>query len=470
MTKFIYDAALQHQDILKILVETELPIEDEGGILRSLHRILTKSGRLPSIERIESVYGIEAERIPEGDLGLVHDQIQQMALEFFQIKVQDAKNLEEVEALKKKYLTNLDQEAEEEVKVYSSLGDIAQELDDIFQEEDTVKSGFPSIDATLGGGMVPGETYCFVAPSGVGKSIWLINLARTFINQEKNVVFVSTEMNNQQVKQRLLRSLTDKADKDEIKARLPFLKGLGFNFLPIKVEPNVVDVDGLERMVRETGFTPDVLIIDYMDELRATEKTPSEYEKYKILGSDLKRLAERFECPLITASQTNRSAFENGATKGFVGLESIGDSWNKVKAMSGIFTVIQDQTMQPVENRKNGHKVGAFRLSLQKSRFSGKGDIEFTIDYNTMHIYEGIELYYSLTLQHRDNKEIDESKENGYVLRYIPSSLKQFFSNLKDTDNYMLELKELKKEKTITHQEFQSLIREINAYQGEING
>jgi len=408
----IGSAACQHTKFLKAVINSELPLENED-LLKKLYNVYKEKGKLPTVEAISRIFDVKIDVVTEEDLPLAWLELKELGRDWFNERVLDCKDEAEITALKKICFKDYSSTVEN-IEVISSAADIMRELDDVFSKEDTITTGFHNIDLALAGGWIAGENYCIVAPSGVGKSIWLTNIARTHLAKGDTVLYFTTEMSVKQTKQRLYKSWANKSDKDEIGVFVQKNTGTALNLVCVKVEPGTTTVDDIEETIKEGGWKPNIIIIDYMDELKATEKTPNEYEKYKILGTDLKRLAERFDCPLVTASQTNRSASENGATKSFVGLESIGDSWNKVKAMSGIFTVVQDE---PMQRDKDG--IGYFKLCLQKSRYSGKMDTYFKINYNTMRIVD----YDESTYENDRNREINNKKKNENTWK--PSTFKE---------------------------------------------
>lgn len=365
---------------------------------------------------------------------------------------------EDLVALYNKYVPSLEKKEEDEI-VLDSIDNIYSTLDDVFTDEAHIPSGWDNIDK-LSGGWYVGDTHCIVAGSGIGKSIILANIARRALETGRSVLYITTEMNKKQQLQRIYKSYFDAKNEDDIKVKLHMYKGQAFPLSVIKVHPNSVTTLDIKKMAEGKKF--DILVIDYMDELKATEKTKDEYEKHRILGTDLKRLAEELNVPLITASQTNRSTIEGGATKSYVGLESIGDSWNKVKALSFVYTVVQTAAMKQEDG------LSGYVLSLQKSRYTGKGDVAFSINYKTMRMQplQGKSEIDVAMYNNPTQKVINEDK----FLTRLQGELLRYFNNLKNLDDltFIKELKTLKSEKKITSKELTLISSEIARFRNQI--
>lgn len=63
-----------------------------------------------------------------------------------------------------------------------------------------------------------------------------------------------------------------------------------------------------ERLHTTEGFVPDVIIVDYMNVLAANVKEREERHEQNKIVWDLKLVGERYNCPIITASQATREA------------------------------------------------------------------------------------------------------------------------------------------------------------------
>ena len=272
-----------------------------------------------------------------------------------------------------------------------SVGDIYRVLVQIEEDETRkIASGYSGIDEVLGGGWRAGSTYCVMGLTGIGKSIFLTNFAGALWKlQRLNVLYITTEMNHKQTFDRIFRSSFNCESTGEIRDILVRNKNEhigGENLEVIKVHPNDTSCTDIQNEIDELGWTPDVVLIDYFDEIRSSERSiANEYEKHGIVAADLKKLAEVNDCPVITATQTNRSAAgEKGGTKAFVGMESIADSHKKVRTLDVLFSIIQEPYM-----KREGCDGGYYNLLVVKNRYGRNNrTIPFSINYASMRLDE----------------------------------------------------------------------------------
>lgn len=312
-----------------------------------------------------------------------------------------------------------------------SAGDIYRMLIQIEEDETRrIASGYSGIDEVLGGGWRAGSTYCVMGLTGIGKSIFLTNFAgNLWKSQKQNVLYITTEMNHRQTFDRVFRSSFGCESIGEIRDILVRNKGEplgGDNLEVIKVHPNDTTCTDIQNEIEELVWKPDVILIDYFDEIRSSERSvANEYEKHGIVAADLKKLAEVNDCPVITATQTNRSAAgEKGGTKAFVGMESIADSHKKVRTLDVLFSIIQEPYM-----KKENSDGGYYNLLVVKNRYGRNNKmIPFSINYASMRIDEC------------DPKEMKAVLRNEFTEKQakdIKSGMKKIFENRRQNTDKM---------------------------------
>jgi replicative DNA helicase len=91
----------------------------------------------------------------------------------------------------------------------------------------------------------------------------------------------------------------------------------------------------LEKM-KIRGFSPDLIIVDYGDLLRPISSIKDEKRhQLETIYEELRGIAQVNECPVWTASQTNRS----GLNAEVITMEAISEAFNKCFVADFIFTV-----------------------------------------------------------------------------------------------------------------------------------
>jgi hypothetical protein len=127
----------------------------------------------------------------------------------------------------------------------------------------------------------------------------------------------------------------------------------------------------LEKL-RFTGFEPDLICVDYGDLLSPISSYKEKRIELETIYEDLRGMAQEFECPVWTASQTNRS----GLNAEVVTMESISEAFNKCFVADFIFTLSRTITDK---NNNSG------RIFVAKNR-NGPDGIVYPIFMDTSNI------------------------------------------------------------------------------------
>ncbi len=205
-----------------------------------------------------------------------------------------------------------------------------------------VTTGWKEIDDISKGGLGSGELGVVVAPTGAGKSMVLVHLGAQALKDGKNVIHYTLELGDTVVACRYdsaitgveLKNLT--VFKEKIYDEIKDIKGrLVVKEYPTRSATIQTIKNHLEKM-KIRGFEPDMIIVDYGDLIRPISSRKD--EKRHQLGTiyeELRGLAQICECPVWTASQTNRS----GLNAEVITMESISEAFNKCFVADFIFSV-----------------------------------------------------------------------------------------------------------------------------------
>lgn len=246
------------------------------------------------------------------------------------------------------------------------------------------RTPFETINEALEGGLAHKEMAMVVAPPGVGKSLFLANQAARSVLDGHDVLYISLEMAEDRVAQRLdsifTRIQQSELSKrvDDIEQRLTMISTQWENKgrLVVKEFPTKrLSVTGLRAFLNQLknyqDFTPDVIIIDYL-ELMRTDKEMAEYQAQERLAQELRGCASEYGCLIWTATQTNRE----GKKVSVITDAELADSYGKIRVCDLVFSI--NQTEQEFDQ-------GAARLYLMKSR-NGKARfiVPVSIDYSRL--------------------------------------------------------------------------------------
>ena len=215
-----------------------------------------------------------------------------------------------------------------------------------------VTTGWKEIDTITSGGLGRNELGVVIAPTGAGKSMALVHLGSQAIKEGKTVVHYTLELQDTVVACRYdscitqypLSDLTN--FKDEIFEEISNLDGtLIVKEYPTKSASTNTIKAHLARLVKR-GITPGLIIVDYADLLRPIVVRKEKRTELESIYEALRGLSNEMNCPVWTASQTNRS----GLNAEVVTMEQISEAFNKCFVADFICTL--SRTIEDKQNNK----------------------------------------------------------------------------------------------------------------------
>lgn len=285
------------------------------------------------------------------------------------------------------------------------VDDDDQDLGDDFDDPESHKqeiskncipSGWQCIDTILGGGWSKSTLNVIMGETNVGKSMWLHNIAVNAANAGENVLIITLEMANRKVFKRLgcmrLKIQTDEYDvktKDPmfLKQRLNNLKsqvtgGNLFDQKPGKIfvkkyntsDCTVTDIDNYVKKFEEVKrLKVGMVVVDYIN-IMSIEKgfdvTNMLYLKGKHLAEGLRRIGDKYECAVVTATQTDKAVW--GASD--IKLADIPESKAIADTADSVWGIIRNPEMK----RNN-----IYRLKILKLRDGEHHEEQVRFDFNT---------------------------------------------------------------------------------------
>lgn len=171
-------------------------------------------------------------------------------------------------------------------------------------------TGFTELDQWTWG-VRKGEIYTVGARPGTGKSSFLITIANSLLKQGKRVLFVSTEMPEQEVISKLIAVekgipcealISGKLDETGRVLRDNYLESFrGYHWYFCNIyEPNEKEIRKIVEQVQ-----PDVLIFDHLQHIASRDEA---YKDISRFVRSLKSLAMEYGVAVMVASQLNRLA------------------------------------------------------------------------------------------------------------------------------------------------------------------
>jgi replicative DNA helicase len=266
--------------------------------------------------------------------------------------------------------------------------DIDLLVEDLNRVEPVIPSGWTWLNDKIAGGFQERgrSLYVFIGETNVGKSIFLGNIASSIALQNKTVLIISLEMPETMYARRLASSITSipisnlATDAQSLKVLIKETKNKKQNarILIKEFPPSTLTPGQLSSFVKKLiqgGLRPDAIVLDYINIMNSPVGNNS-YEKVKHLAEKVRALSYEFNCPIITASQVNRSGYSTNEP----GLETISESMALPATADCVFNI-----WQSAEDKE----LGIINLGIVKNRFGPNfGATPLKIDYHTLTLSE----------------------------------------------------------------------------------
>lgn len=345
---------------------------------------------LPSLEQIFAVTGVQLEKLTEipknGDQWFL-DIFQ----EFCRHKALEIAILKSIDLLKDGRYG----EVETRIKAAVQLGlvnDLGtdyfykpdERLRAILEDNPSISTGWETVDEKLYGGLNRGDITVFCGQPGTGKSLFLQNLGVNWIKQGLNVVYVTLELNERLTAQRLdamisgygTRHIMRNIDDTSLRV-ITFKKTNDCGAMQLKYIPSGSTINDIRAYIKEyelqSGIQVDAILVDYLDLMAPISKSISLenlFIKDKYVSEELRNLATELNVLLVTASQLNRSSFDDtieyDASHVAGGISKVNTADNVI----GIFTTFSMR------------ESGKYQIQFMKTRNSASTGEKLTLKYD----------------------------------------------------------------------------------------
>ena len=221
-------------------------------------------------------------------------------------------------------------------------------------------------------GGVPSKTLNIaLAGTGVGKSLFMCHAASNWLQDGKNVLYITLEMAEERIAERVDANLMDVTiddlhtmPKDMYESKMSKLQKKTVGKLIIKEYPTASAHSGhfralLNELSLKKTFKPDVVFIDYLNicaSSRFKGGNISSYFYIKAIAEELRGLAVEFDMPIFSATQTTRSGF----TSTDIGLEDTAESFGLPATADFMFALISNDELD---------QLGQLKVKQLKNRF-----------------------------------------------------------------------------------------------------
>ncbi len=246
----------------------------------------------------------------------------------------------------------------------------------------TIPSPWPILNDGIQGGFGPGDLAIIFGNPGGGKSWTMVAIAAHAVKLGFKVNFYTLELGEDYVGKRFDCYFTgysiDEVNKHrkEVQSHVDSLKG---RLIVKEYAPKAATVNTIKSHVQkciDMGHKPDMIVIDYVDYLRAPSR--GKYSERKDEIDDVfiatKGLAKEFKIPILTPSQVNRLGAKDSVIEG----DKAAGSYDKM--------MVADICLS-LSRQKEDKVLGTGRVHVMKNRYGQDGmTYNVKMDTNNGHI------------------------------------------------------------------------------------
>jgi len=199
-----------------------------------------------------------------------------------------------------------------------------------------------------------------MAGTGVGKSLFMCHCAAGALSQGKNVLYVTLEMAEEKIAERIDANLLDVSineiqdlPKAMYEKKVERIREKTKGKLIIKEYPTASAHVGhfrhlLQELDLKRSFKPDIIFVDYLNicaSFRVRAGNLNMYTYVKSIAEELRGLAVEFDVPILSATQTNRAGFVSTD----IGLEDTSESFGLPATADFMFALISTEELQELD-------------------------------------------------------------------------------------------------------------------------
>jgi archaellum biogenesis ATPase FlaH len=232
-----------------------------------------------------------------------------------------------------------------------------------------------------------------MAGINVGKTLNMCAFASDNLKDGKNVLYITMEMSEEEITQRVDANLINismddvlKLEKNVFLSRVNAIKKNTIGRLKVKQYPTSKGSVGnfevlLNELKMKQNFVPDIIYVDYLNicsSARMSKGKASLYEYVGAIGEELRGLAVEKNVAIITATQFNRTGFKSSDP----GLDDVSESFGTGAIADLVLSLVRSEELD---------KLNQIMFTQLKSRYADKGEnrkFVVGVDINKMKIYD----------------------------------------------------------------------------------
>lgn len=233
-----------------------------------------------------------------------------------------------------------------------------------------VPFGLTFLDRNTKGGAHEKSLVLFLAETNLGKTLILSSLASNNIKSNKKVLYITCEMSEDKICERVLANVWDHnindlgtINREVFFRRFEDMKASMKGRLEIKeYPPSTINANDIRNLIKEyevkKKFKPDIIYLDYLELVRPSfsRKSDNSYTDCKRVSEEIRAIAVEHGIPIVSAVQSNR----DGMGKSELSMKNTADSVGIAFTGDIVFGVTQSPELL---------EAGKFSIQILKNRY-----------------------------------------------------------------------------------------------------
>lgn len=274
------------------------------------------------------------------------------------------------------------------------MDDVESRYEYYTREEARIPFDIAKLNEVTAGGTPNKTLNIIMADTNAGKSLCLCHFAASWIKQGKNVLYISMEMDEESVSERidanLMMTPTNKLktlSREDFMGRFQKVRSKVNGKLIVKQFPTAGAHVGhfrhlLNELKLKKGFKPDIICLDYINICASSRikagAGANSYSIVKAIAEEVRGLAVEFDVPIWSATQANRE----GAKNATLSLTDISESYGLAATADFIAGIVVTEELM---------ELNQYLWCLMKTRYGSKQGVKnfvTGVDYSTQRLYD----------------------------------------------------------------------------------
>ena len=279
---------------------------------------------------------------------------------------------------------------------HSYIGDSEDRYEFYHRKETKIPFDIDILNKITNGGVTKKTLNIILAGVHVGKSLGLCHMAAAALASGKNSLYITLEMAEERIAERIDANLFDvnikdisNLSKNSFDNKIKGITSKSKGDLIIKEYPTGAAHVGhfralLMELKQKKNFVPDIIFIDYMNICTSSRikgglsGSVNTYSLIKSIAEEIRGLAVEFNVPIWTATQLNRTGYSNSDAD----MTDTSESWGTPQTADMLLAFIRTEELD---------KCGQIMVKQLKNRYASMDqDKRFTvgIDISKMRLYD----------------------------------------------------------------------------------